>query len=165
MSFSKRAVENRMFRGVNRGKSALNIKFNGDIELQRLFKELDVSPSKIRQASMAAGNMIRTRARKKLKATQKTGNLMRSIIVKPGRNKKYASVWVGPNYGRFATDRGPHAHLVAFKFMRSTGRTSTNHPLGQFIQEAAGELEAKVMASVTNKYKKILEKEISKLLR
>lgn len=143
------------------------IYLEGDKKLQRLFNNLTVSPSQIRTVSRSAGNVVKTRARKIIKAAGavKTGNLMRGIIVKAGKNKKYASVWVGPNYGRFSGPIAPHAHLVAFKFMRSTGKVSNNDPLGQFVQRAASQVKDKVMASSSKAYIRVLDRGIKKLLR
>lgn len=140
------------------------IKLNGDKELQRLFNELDVKPKEIRTVSRAMAGRVRTAARKKA-PKGKTGNLRRGITIQSGTNKNYASVWVGPNYGRFRGPIAPHAHLVAFKFMRSTGKISNRNPIGQFIQEAAHEVQDKIIATGIKRYISLLQRKINKLAR
>lgn len=140
------------------------IKINGDKELQDLFNRLDVKPIEIRQVSRAAAGRVRTAARRKA-PKGKTGNLRRGITVQSSRNKNYASVWIGPNYGRFKGARASHAHFVAFKFMRSNGRISTNNPIGQFIQEAASEVGAKALESAQKKYVSMLNRKIKRILK
>ena len=167
---------------VRLGGSRKTIELEGDYELARLFKELNMKPAEIRQGARFAAGIIRSKARQKA-PKGKTGNLRKGIVIKNSKNRKYASVWVGPNYGRHGKNRAPHAHLVAFKFTRSRGKfgfgsktnrdyeikspgaVSTRKPIGQFIKQAAAENEETVARRAMDKYVKVLDKKIAKLLR
>lgn len=171
---------------VRLGGSRKAIELEGDYELARLFKELNMKPAEIRQGARFAAGIIRSKARQKApKGTnsKNPGALKRGIVIKNSKNRKYASVWVGPNYGRHGNNRAPHAHLVAFKFTRSRGKfgfgnktnrdyeikspgaVSTRKPIGQFIKQAAAENEEMVARRAMDKYVKVLDKKIAKLLR
>jgi hypothetical protein len=140
------------------------IQITGDKELSNLFKHLDVKPAIIRQISRYAGGIVRKQTRDNIKSRSKSGNLMRGIVVRSGKNRNYASVWVGPNYSK-SGPRAPHAHLVAESYKLSTGRISTYKPFGQFVKKAAAQVNAKILKDIKGKYIKVLEKQISKLLK
>lgn len=148
------------------------IEIRGDAELERLFKTIGSKLSRrvMNNLHAPAARIIQKKARTKVPV--KTGQLKKSIVVKRSKSNKWPHVWVGPNYFR-GKARGPHAHLVAFESKpRMTNKgayrgRSMEHetPIGQFVQEAATEVQAEVFARLKKSYALELEKQMKKILK
>ena len=140
------------------------IRMEGDNKLHRVFKQLNVKPREIRAVTRGAGNIVKNRARKiiaKADFDDSEGTLKESIVVTT--SKKYNGVWVGPNYGRYKGKRGSHFHLVAFDFTRSSGKRSTDHPIGQVIHQAAADVDVKIRKSMGKRFGSLLMRKIRKV--
>jgi hypothetical protein len=151
---------------------AKTIEIIGDEQLEKLFLTIGAKLSRrvMNNLHAPAARIIQKRAREKVPV--KTGNLKRSIVTRRSKSKRWPHVWVGPNYFK-GKARGPHAHLVAFQSNPRATRTgayrgrSMEHkqPLGQFIQEAADEVQGEVFARLKKSYALELEKQMKKIIK
>ena len=157
-------------------KKTMTIQLVGAKELQDLFKKLpdDIKPNTVKRIARKAASPIRSRARQLVPVGPK-GNLKRSIkigVSKFPKASRAAGVFVGPNYGR-GKYPGPHGHLVAFgsgerrhATGKSTGRAMSNKPpLGDFIKQAASDVQGEVLRTMTADVRNIVNKEMGKRAR
>jgi hypothetical protein len=141
-------------------------------EIKRDFAKLPdkLKPRVIRSAARKVASPIRRRARQ-LVPVGPTGNLRKSIKIGSSSKKRkgISGVWVGPNYSRRGKYRGSHGHLVAFQSQpRETAKgqdrgVSTGRPIGDFVKQAANEVEPQVLQDFESKISMVLDREFRKL--